>query len=784
MKATRFVSRRSAPTTRRTALTVGALLCVIGGTTPARSGPHPCLLISPDDVARLQHVCGVPTAAAPEAGALRAGGRAVEFQELRAYFAGRIDAGILPGEVTAAAFLHMVDPSDRLDWARVAIVTNALSDPEFLLDGLLEAVIALDWCFDVVPPEARRSFVTLLTQRAGPLTAADSPLEHRAFRDQLALLAAASAFDEQDIPGALWAETRQRVLATGREYLETTLPAFVQGRGRAPTSPTAGPAEEHDTALLLELGRILLERDLWPEQRESVGRWLEHYVYGSFVHPALQHSFIRDDGNSAPLTPAPRWDGLLPVTAHLIAARTLDPAAAFIARRVEQRLRGPAAEPRAKPWLWVPIVFEISAIERCDYGRLPLARNFGGAVAFRAAGAAAETGIWIEAGQPHLRQRQHYDAGHFLIYAGGGQLTVDAGDDIMFEATPGKSGRQRLGNQARPFDFEQFNTATIAHNCLLLWDPLMVQRWQGQRYEPIGGQRPVTGTCTDFARLAQDRDRQTGRMLAYGERHDTAYLALDLQPAYDRRSAAHYTREFIFLAPRALLVIDRVKPAGPTVTPVWIVNVPARPSADGGDLPPKARVAGATNEAGVWRVDQAGALRWSDRDGALNMIPLLPAQRHLRVVGGPAQRATIAEGPFAGRGYLGSSATGFERRVRPFGHIEPDNAWYELGQPTLLGPTFGRTPLWGRIELEPAAQQEAHIFVTLLVVEAADAMVPADAAARLVDEQVHISLDIDGQRIAIQLPGDLAIGGSVSRLDAETFTLPATVEPDPPLPTN
>ena len=314
-------------------------------------------------------------------------------------------------------------------------------------------------------------------------------------------------------------------------------------------------------------------------------------MFSSFSHPALQRPFRRDDGNLAPLTPAPQWRDLLPLTAHLIAVRTRDPAAAFIAQRVERRLRGPAAEPLAVPWQWVPIVFDMRDIKPCDFARLPVARNFGGAVVFRGRRGSEETGIWVEAGQPYLRQRQHFDAGHFLVYSGG-QLTVSGGDDITFEAVPGKRGSQHLGGREELFDFEQYFSATIAHNCLLLWDPVRVPRWYGKRYEPAGGQELVEQTCSDFSGKIEDNERQTGRQLAYGCQGVSAYLALNLCPAYDRRAAESYTREFVFLEGRALLVVDRVNTSRDRVTPIWVVNLPARPQADREDLDAAARVEG------------------------------------------------------------------------------------------------------------------------------------------------------------------------------------------------
>jgi len=760
-----------------------ALLC---GAAPsgadARDERHPRLLITPTKVSDLRHACGLPVGTAVTAQRRRAGTRTMEFQALRAHFAQRDDGELLPGELLGAAFLHLVDPDDAFDRRRLALIDRALRQPIDAAADALETVLALDWCWPALEPEARRDFVLALRKWALPLTPADSPLEHRLFAPKLASLAAVLAIDAEDEPSPAWAEVRKRILAAARTYFEETFPTYVRWRGLSPTSPAAGPWEERDTALAVELAGALLERDLWPDYRDSVGRWLEHYVFASFSHPALQHHFIRDDGNLAPLSPAPTWVELLPVTAHLIAARTRDPAAVFVARRVEQQLRGPTADTLALPWQWVPILFETAGLPRCDFGELPAARNLGGAVVFRGRDGPLETGIWIEAGQPFLRRRQHFDAGHFVVY-GAGELVIGGGDDVSFEAVPSKGGAQRLGQTSRPFDFEQYFTATIAHNSLLLWDPLRVVRWYGERYEPIGGQRLIEGTCTDFRTSPEATGWQTARQLAYGQRTDMAYLALDLHPAYDPQAASSYTREFVFLHGRVLVVVDRVNTRGSRNEPIWILNLPARPTADAQDLPAQARAAGNDNDAGVWRLDAARSLRWIDREGALRMYPLLPDAKRLRVVGGPAKKLVVSEGAYAGRAYTGGQPDGFERLIRPAERGRPQNAWYRLGRPMLLGPTFGVTPHWGRVEIESADKADAHVFVTVLVVEAADAA--RHVEVELVQREPMIAIELRDERMqtTLRLPPGADIGGSVEvePPTAERWELPRAVEADAPL---
>lgn len=762
-------------------LLVITLLTWSGGLPAVRGGEHPHLLIASGDVPRIKHVCGVGTPADAARNWGKFGRASADFNALRAHFARPLEGEVLPGELLALAFLHVVDPSDPADATRVRIIQAALRRTEALATAPLELVLALDWCWPALDADARRDFLLLMREQAEPLAAADSPLEPRVFRARLAALALALSIDEADDPSPSWTGLRSRLLEAGRKYFESTFPTYVAWRGLSPTGPAVAAREECDTALAVELAGGVLEHAVWPEYCGTVGRWLEHYVFGTFEHPALQHNFIRDDGNQAPRTPAPTWRDLLPLTAHLIAARTRDPAAGLIAGRVESVMRASSDE-LAVLWRWVPIVMESAALPRCDPRRLPAARNLGGSVVFRGGHGPEATAVWIDAAQPFLRRRQHFDAGHFLIYRGG-HLAVGGGDDVSFEAVPSKEGWQRLGGQRDPFDFEQYFTATIAHNGLLVWDAAWVSRWYGARYLSTGGQRCSEGTCTDFVAPLAVQNRATGRQLAYGQQQTAAYVALELTPAYDPRALSAYTREFVFFWGHALVVIDRVTLANVRSVPTWVLNLPARPKVDGQELPDKARVAGSTNQAGVWRCDTAKTLHWDDRDGRLRLSAPLPAPKCLRVVGGPAQRVTVEKGPYAGRTYVGGDADSFERLILPAERHGALNAWYRLGEPTLLGPEFGVTPHWGRIEIEPARRDRVCVFVTVLVTDHAAAEQPPNVALETTADGLLLTVQLGEERATLRVPAGMERGGTLEAAGTPplSWTLPGEVQPDEPL---
>lgn len=750
---------------------------------PGYADEHPRLWLRAGELEHVRHACGV-VAAADLQGAGRFGARAREFNELRTHYARRVDDFSIAGETAGAAFLLRVAPSDPAAANCLKLVKAQLSQPITLTTDVFELAVALDWAWDALDSATRREFLHNVRRWARPLSPADSPLDHRTFREKLGALAVAIVVQDDDAGGSAFGPLRQKIISTARTYFKNTLPVFVAWRGLAPTGPAAAAFEESDTVLAIELAAALLGPDVWQDYAASVGRWMEHYVYAEARHPGLRHQFLREDAARCSLSPAPAMSEMLPVTAHLLAARTHDSAAVLLARRIRAQLVRPENITMGRPWLWVPIVFDTAALRAADPDNLPAARNLGGAIVFRGENAELQTGVWIEASQPYLRRGQHFDAGHFLIRADG-RLTIQAGDDVALEATTGKGGRQRLGRLREPFAFEQFAGATIAHNCLLIWEPTRIARWHGRKYEPRGGQRLIENTCRNFTGEIADNPRSAGRIAAYGSNRAGQYAALDLTSAYSRRAVQSYTREFIFLGGRALVVIDRVKLRRGTRTPISVVNIPSRPLVDGGDLPADARVAGPDNTAGVWRLKKPASLYWTELDGALWCKPLLPEQMQVSIVGGPARLDVVPNGPHAGRKYVGGAAETFERLVIPSTRHKPRNAWYSLESPSLLGEHFAKAPVWGRIEIEPRERTSAAVFATVFVAQRAGDSRKPSAAATVTAEGLAVTVDLPGLSAKLLLPNDMRIGGriEISGDTTAAWTLPAGVMADAPLPT-
>jgi hypothetical protein len=756
----------------------------------AHAGEHPTLLIRKSDVPRIRHACGVGAPPANSAG-MRFGKRGSDFQVLRNLVAAMLSAESaasaptddgpqatwLPGELLAIAFLHVVEPEDPQDARRIAAVSAALQSTGVAGDELFECVIALDWCWSSIAEQVRRDFMTSVRSSLRPLSPGDSPLEFVTFRDRLAGLAATAAFDPDDALGESWDETRVAILGAARPWIELSLKNFLAWRGGIPTSPENGKLEECGVALAIELAATL-GGDAWATHGATAGRWLEHYLLVG-GEAGRNVDFVRDAPGDGALTPSPRFEGLLPLTAHLIAARTRSPVAAALADRVDRDIRVPGEALRGV-WRWIPIVFDCDDVPQVDAARLPTARNLDGAIVLRGDGPRPVT-VWIDAAQPILNARQHFDAGGFLIRRGS-DLAVTAADELAQFATAKRGGQMRLGRSDELFDFEQYNAATIAHNAMLFSEANRVTRWYGKIYQPLGGQIPREGTCRDLRRSLDEQGRTTGRLLAFATQSRSAYAALDLTAAYDSRAVSAYTREFVWLLGRVLVVIDRAKVPHGRVTPTFVLNLPARPTVDGGPLLDAARTLGSDDNAGVWQFDRVSAVRVTNRDDALWIVPAWPSERRVALSGGPAEplsARTLRGEPLP---YIGGEADGFERRISANSARSAPNAWFRIGQLPPEAERVARSPLWGRLEIESRRSGVDHVFVTVLVCD--DAAAPTMPLAQVeTRDGLLLRLAHGADQAEILLPPAAGKEGGELRIGDAVWRLPAQVVADPPLET-
>lgn len=766
--------RRPSPIIAALLFVCAPLAALLLAPSAALAGPHPRLLITPADLPRIRHACGV--ARSDDASKSPWGGNAGDYQALRNYFSPQVREATLPGELLAIGFLHLVDPSDPQDGTRIEMLNQRLRASVLLPEELLECAIALDWCWAALDAGARDAFLANIRRGAQPLTPMDAPLDPRVFYRKLAALAVAVAVDRDDDPSITWSAVRDGLFKSAAEYNTQVLPNVLAAHGGIPSSPTNAADEECGAALLLELLARGPASDVWRLQGPTVGRWLEHYLFERVAAPGMRRQIARDDCRQTPGTPAGAWDGLHPLTAHLLAARTRDPAATALAIELTRTMRGD--DPLLAVWRWLPIALPVEDIAAANTAKLPALRDLDGAVVLRAGEGLGEVAVWIDAGQNYVQRRQHFDAGSFVVRCGG-QLVIDAGDDIKFEATTGKGGKQMLGD--REFDFEQYFAATLAHNCVLLVDPAKSPTWYEQPYAPVGGQRLIEQGLRNYDQPTP-LDRETSRLIATGQERGAAYVSLDLAPAYNPEQTTAYTREFVFWPPGVLVIVDRFAPALARIEPTWLLQLPVRPEVDGKDLTDAARLRGATNDGGVWRYPGGQTLHWTVERGQAWLTPVSPENLPIVIAGGPAERLTIEHGPYAGRTYMGGSEVSFERLVRPALDKRAENAWYRLDAPTLLGDTVGTVPQWGRIELSPPAGQRVVTMVNVLVFGPTDANWTPTIKTERQRDSLRLTTELDAETATLTLPLNTR-GGKLERGEAAAWTLPGEIEKTEPLPT-
>ncbi|MBI4873114.1 MAG: heparinase II/III family protein [Acidobacteria bacterium] len=263
-----------------------------------------------------------------------------------------------------------------------------------------------------------------------------------------------------------------------------------------------------------------------------------------------------------------------------------------------------------------------------SYRTLPLFQRLGAGTydqfLWRSGWGADSTMITILAGD-HYTDHQHFDKGQFLIYRRGG-LAVDSG------AYDGMYRPDRHANEYAP--------RTLAHNCLLVYDP---QQALPKGYTNDGGQSIIRGkqhhaNWPMYLSHARAEGLDTAQVLAsdQDEKNGYAYLQVDLSRAYGGR-VAHYDRQFAYLpAADFLLVLNTVTSARPEVQKRWLLHFQDEPLVDG-EAP-----------GGGIRAFPGAQLTTVRRQGTLFVRTLLPAQHTVTTVGGPGYEFFNA---FTGKNY-------------------------------------------------------------------------------------------------------------------------------------
>ena len=695
--------------------------------------PHsrPRLLIGQDDVARLRVHCGISQYADDPVARSRGlvfGSQREVLDRLKIVASDIMMGRARNDDLWVPAVLHLVTGELSTRDIYTDYVTRQLLDPDRRRLEM-DAVVALDYCWDAIEPEQRGRIVARLAPFLEPIRSGDSPLTPIIFERRLASIAAAIVFaddrvTERDV--SLMAKIRT-VMGVARSYLEGDLVSFCKQRGAMPTSGQ-GTSEDALIVLAAEIWRTGAGRSIWPQLADNVGRSMEPYFYADTESPALNHGFIHDDGTEIPLRPGEVYRGFAPAVPWAIARNLKDPIAAWYANR-SLPLSGVKLSPEAQRYQWVKILYG-----PCDHAEAarracPLGRNFGGGwIAMRSGWTPGDTVVLFDAGQPFWHARQHFDAGQFQIYRKH-RLAIDSGDDVTFNAIPAKGGKTLIGGERA--DWDQYYAATIAHNCITVADRVpSLERYDRDR-PAMGNQRYI---ARDFDMSVEDvakTERNTGTLLAFETNTFYSYAAADLTAAYPADVVKGLERRVLFLPDGALVVLDRVQSVRAKAIKTWHLQLPTRPRlmGDAASAESSERGAGGIKQleqvhqlhgldgrGGIWEPGKLDPwLEVTNGEGRLYVKTLLPADANRRVVGGPMEARTITSGSSAGTTYYGGGPQGYEHRLWPASILKAPNASYTLGMPNGLGPSFGVGATWGRLDVTPVESGEDVTFLHLLI---------------------------------------------------------------------
>jgi len=224
----------------------------------------------------------------------------------------------------------------------------------------------------------------------------------------------------------------------------------------------------------------------------------------------------------------------------------------------------------------------------------------------------------------------HYDVNAFQIYRRG-ELAIDSGrydDDWDFYAEPDKVRRSQ---------FFSYYQRTIAHNTLLVYDPserfemgvlndggqLQLLRRGGYRNVPEDYDQGAFPS--DDGRATSDWAKNPGRwergdIRAYQATPDFVYVRGDGTRAYSPHKLNAFVRQLLFVAPRLVVVVDRVVSTRPEYRKTWLLHSVEEPhvAADG------------------------SSFEVTEGDGRLVGVPLLPQAARLATVGGPGREFEVA----------------------------------------------------------------------------------------------------------------------------------------------
>ncbi len=745
------------------------------------STTHPRLLMSRDDLPGIRYRCGLERArqVPPERRAgITFGAQAETYRRLLG-IGDRILAGTLPLErdLHLLGLLHLISGEPEQSDKYTQYIEMQLTDPETSWLEL-DVVLGLDTAWDALPWETKALVGERFLPRLTPFDSGDSAMDRLDFEHKLASLALALIMLDPQVEGARpeWSADLHNIVAAGRTWIQGDFLEFYQHRGPVPTSGGEGVWENSGGVLAAEMWRHATGEDLWPALATSLGRCMEPVFYADTMSNDQAYGLLHDDGHWSPVNPVFTFRPLVAAIPWIVAERSGNAAARWVARRGLPPVQD-SVMPAFDRLQWVRLVYGNLGEAPVDRAEFPLSRYFdGGWVVMRDGWAPGGTLLVFDVGQPFRRSRQHFDAGQFQIHRRG-PLAIDSGDDVTYEAVPSRGGASTFGpHQA---DWDRYFQATIAHNCITVFDRNYTQMLYGEPWLARGNQRVIAKTYRPGAEELDTR-RATGRGLAFETHPQYSYALADLTEAYPPEIITRYLRSILFLHGQSVIVLDRVRTTRKGKQATWHLQLPAKPTVHRKPLSSTRQVHGVNDSAGIWELgDDHSWIEVAHAHSQLLVSTVLPTGATRRVVGGPMREMTVPSGASAGKAYHGGDPQGYEHRLGPASVLRAPNAAYTLGSPLTLGPQFGLGATWGRYDVIDTQRDLYTVFLHVLVPCDKKVEKPPSVECYTRDGEAYLTISTPEQTSHVKL--NLAINGppgnvAISAADGPEFAHALTEE--------
>ena len=226
-----------------------------------------------------------------------------------------------------------------------------------------------------------------------------------------------------------------------------------------------------------------------------------------------------------------------------------------------------------------------------------------------------------------INGHMHLDAGHFQIYYKG-MLASDSGVYQGLVNTTSGEGASSFGSP----HFNQYETKTVAHNCMLVYDPSEADPSSNLRGAiNDGGQRAINGGNETGGSGIMDEDAHVATVTGMEidpenpQRPAYSYLKGDLKNAYSAK-VTDYKRSFMFLnleneeVPAALIVFDKINSSNANFKKTWLLHGLEEPEINGNRT--------------VFRRTYKSSVMAHGYNGKMTVDTLLPAKNTITKVGG------------------------------------------------------------------------------------------------------------------------------------------------------